>query len=177
MLANLMFDIRRSGCQRRIGGLARHWLGLFACLLAAMPITAAASAPFAEEFDGDRLIVLDGDTVALPCKPSSGFRPGCALKVRLKEIDTPETFHPGCEHELVKGLEAKERLRELLSGQTVTVTLSGEIDRYGRSLGWLTFDDRSDVGSILVQEGLALNWQPGGAAKASRIAHWCGAHR
>lgn len=133
--------------------------------------------PDTEEFAGEALIVIDGDTVALPCKLESGFRRGCAAKVRLKDIDTPETLHPHCEEELVKGLEAKARLRELLRGQIVTVMHSGETDRYHRSLGWLTFEDKSDVGSILVQEGLALSWQAGSAAKASRIAHWCGASR
>jgi endonuclease YncB( thermonuclease family) len=138
---------------------------------------ANGGAPYAEEFGGNALIVIDGDTVALPCKPESGFRRGCAVKVRLKDVDTPETLHPHCEEELVKGLEAKARLRELLRGQLVTVMHSGETDRYHRSLGWLTFEDRSDVASILVQEGLALHWKAGSAAKASRIAHWCGAHR
>src|SRR4029450_12300765 len=82
---------------------------------------ANGGAPYAEEFGGNALIVIDGDTVALPCKPESGFRRGCAGKVRLKDVDTPETLHPHCEEELVKGLEAKARLRELLRGQLVTV--------------------------------------------------------
>lgn len=133
--------------------------------------------PDAEEFAGEALIVIDGDTVALPCKLESGFRRGCAVKVRLKDIDTPETLHSHCEEELRKGLQAKARLRELLRGQRVTVVHSGETDRYHRSLGWLTFEDKSDVGSILVQEGLALDWKAGSTAKAGRIAHWCGTHR
>jgi micrococcal nuclease len=99
------------------------------------------------------------------------------VKVRLKDIDTPETLHPHCEEELKKGLQAKARLRELLRGQLVTVMHSGETDRYRRSLGWLTLQDRTDAGSVLVKEGLALSWQGGSTAKASRIAHWCGAHR
>jgi len=99
------------------------------------------------------------------------------VKVRLKDIDTSETLHPHCEEELKKGLQAKARLRELLRGQLVTVMHSGETDRYRRSLGWLTLQDRTDAGSVLVKEGLALSWQGGSTAKASRIAHWCGAHR
>ncbi|MBA8904139.1 thermonuclease family protein [Phyllobacterium sp. P30BS-XVII] len=126
------------------------------------------------EIAGDRIIVIDGDTVALPCKPETGFVRGCAEKVRLKDIDTPEVSHPTCEFELQKGLEAKARLRELMSGEVVSIKRSGEIDRYGRTLGWLVLADSSDVGSILLQEGLALNWTPGSKAKAARIAHWCG---
>ena len=135
------------------------------------------STPDAEEFAGEALIVIDGDTVALPCKPESGFRRGCAVKVRLKDIDTPETLHPHCEEELRKGLQAKAQLRELLRGQRVTVMHSGETDRYRRSLGWLTLQDRTDAGSVLVNEGLAVRWQAGSTAKASRIAHWCQARR
>jgi hypothetical protein len=35
------------------------------------------------------------------------------------EINTPETFGPRCENELILGLKAKKRLRELLDGGTV----------------------------------------------------------
>lgn len=123
---------------------------------------------------GDRIIVIDGDTVALPCRPETGFVRGCAEKVRLKDIDTPEVSRPTCEFELQKGLEAKARLRELMSGQMVNVIRSGEIDRYGRTLGWLVLHDGSDIGSILLQEKLALIWSSGSKSKAARIAHWCG---
>lgn len=152
--------------------------GMFV-LLAAGLLTGAASAggeaPMTEKISGDRIIVIDGDTVALPCKAETGFKRQCTVKVRLKDIDTPETYHPTCERELVKGLEAKARLRELISGEAVTVRQSGETDRYGRSLGWLILQDGSDLGSILVQEGLALVWKSGSEAKSGRIAHWCGA--
>jgi hypothetical protein len=38
----------------------------------------------AETIPGDRIIVLDGDTIALPCgRPTRG----CAEKVRLLDID------------------------------------------------------------------------------------------
>ncbi|MGO4450427.1 thermonuclease family protein [Phyllobacterium sp. TAF24] len=125
--------------------------------------------------NGDRIIVIDGDTVALPCQPESGFARGCAEKVRLKDIDTPEVSHPTCEFELQKGLEAKARLRELMSDEVISVKRSGEIDRYGRTLGWLVLSDGSDIGSILLQEKLALKWMPGARAKSSRISFWCGA--
>jgi hypothetical protein len=42
----------------------------------------------AETIDGNRIVVIDGDTVALPCtKPE----PGCAERVRLVDIDAPAT--------------------------------------------------------------------------------------
>jgi len=45
----------------------------------------------AEKLDGRRIFVIDGDTVALPCKHPA---PGCAERIRLTAIDAPETYHP-----------------------------------------------------------------------------------
>lgn len=123
-----------------------------------------------EVVNGDRIIVLDGDTVALPCtKPERG----CAEKVRLLDIDTPETFHPSCEAERIAGLKAKERLAGLIRGKDVTVTRSGDIDRYGRTLGRLLLIGETDAGAVLRQEGLALKYESGREAKLARTAHWC----
>jgi hypothetical protein len=41
---------------------------------------------------GNAIIIIDGDTVALPC-PIVGT--GSAEKVRLLDIDAPETLPPG----------------------------------------------------------------------------------
>ncbi|MBZ3695495.1 MULTISPECIES: thermonuclease family protein [Phyllobacterium] len=148
---------------------------VFACCMVTGIAVASAQVARTENISGDRIIVIDGDTVALPCKPETGFKHGCAVKVRLKDIDTPEVSHPTCENELAKGLEAKARLRELISGELVTIKHTGEIDRYGRSLGWLVLQDGSDIGAILFGEGLALEWTAGARSKAARISHWCGA--
>jgi endonuclease YncB( thermonuclease family) len=126
----------------------------------------------AEIIDGKRIIVIDGDTVALPCAVPF---PGCAEKIRLTAIDAPETFHPTCEAELQTGLRAKERLAELLRGGSVQVIRTGQTDRYGRTLADLT-STAGDVGSILITESRALPYRAGSQAKQSRIDHWCGRH-
>lgn len=128
--------------------------------------TPAASA---ETFDGSRIIVIDGDTVALPCAVPGK---GCAEKIRLLEIDAPESYRPSCDAEQAAGLRAKERLASLIRAGAVEVTRSGT-DRYGRTLGNVR-STAGDVGSILMKEGLALPYRPGRDAKAARIAHWCG---
>ena len=51
-------------------------------------------------------IIIDGDTIHID-------------GVRIR-IDTLETFGPRCENELILGLRAKKRLRELLDGGTVS---------------------------------------------------------
>jgi endonuclease YncB( thermonuclease family) len=50
-------------------------------------------------------IIIDGDTIDID-------------GVRIR-IDTLETLGPRCENELILGLRAKKRLRELLDGGTV----------------------------------------------------------
>ncbi|MDT3377356.1 hypothetical protein FZC33_00495 [Labrys sp. KNU-23] len=54
-------------------------------------LTSPASATTYEAVDGNRIIVLDGDTVALPCKTPG---PGCSERIRLLDIDAPEVFIP-----------------------------------------------------------------------------------
>lgn len=114
----------------------------------------------AETIDGSRMVIIDGDTVALP----GGER------IRLLDIDAPESFRSACEAELVAGLKAKERLAGLLRGQDVTIERGGR-DVYRRTLARF-FTEDGDVGEILLREGLALRYVPG--RKAERTAHWCG---
>lgn len=124
---------------------------------------AVATAAAAETIPGSRIVIIDGDTVALP----GGER------LRLLDIDAPESFRSSCEAELVAGLKAKERLAQLLRGQDVTIERSGR-DRFKRTLGRL-FTEDGDIGEILLTERLALPYVP--RRKAERDAHWCGGSR
>lgn len=123
------------------------------------------SAAIAEAIDGRRIVIIDGDTVALP----GGER------IRLQAIDTPESNRPSCEAELVAALKAKERLAELLRVSDVKIErcdIHGDRcdDGRGRTLANLR-TAAGDVGQVLIREGLALPYKPG--AKAQRTAHWC----
>ncbi|EIM26682.1 thermonuclease family protein [Microvirga lotononidis] len=113
----------------------------------------------AETIDGRRVVIIDGDTIALG-------------RERLLNVDTPETFRPRCDADLVAGLRAKERLAELLRAGPVGIDRHGE-DRYRRTLARLSAGGR-DVGEILIAEGLALPWRDGRAAWEERRRHWCG---
>lgn len=121
----------------------------------------------AESVDGRSAVIIDGDTVAI-----GGER------IRLLNVDAPESFRPRCERELVAGLRAKERLAELLRAGYVWIERQGQ-DRYRRTLARLLLVQASsgaprDVGAILVSEGLAVLWQSGRAAWEWRRRHWCG---
>lgn len=143
--------------------------GLGALAVLAFTIAFAVVAK-AEDVDGNRIVIIDGDTVALPGSPSE--------RIRIYNIDAPETRDAHWEAENVAGLVAKERLAELLRGATVTVDRcepSGRCeDRYRRTLARLSVKGR-DVGGILVSEGRVLPWATGAAARTARIAYWCGA--
>jgi micrococcal nuclease len=94
--------------------------------------------------------VVDGDTIWLK-----------GAKIRIADIDAPETHDPRCASERVLGGRATERLQQLLNAGVVTLeTVDRDHDRYGRQLRIVDVDGRS-VGSILVAEGLA-RWYQGG---------------
>ncbi|PZR92307.1 MAG: nuclease [Stutzerimonas stutzeri] len=113
-----------------------------------------------------RVVIIDGDTVDIDGE-----------RIRIHNIDAPETRGARCEAELVLGLRAKERLAGLLRAGPVTIDrceASGRCtDRYGRTLARLR-TAAGDVGAVLVREGLAQPWQPGRAAAERRVQQWCG---
>ena len=131
----------------------------FLCtLLVAMALTASASAT-------ETILLVDGDTIKV-----NGER------IRIIEIDAPETWKPRCENELVLGLKAKQRLRELLDGvddaHPLTVVPEG-YDYWHRTLAYV-YVGEVNVGQQLLDEGHALPYVAGPQAKAKRLATWCG---
>lgn len=101
--------------------------------------------------------VVDGDTAWI-----------AGEKVRLADIDAPETHPPRCASEAELGARATERLRVLLNSGAVTlVAIDRDTDRYGRKLRVVAVDGTS-VGETLVSEGLARRWE--GARRP-----WCAA--
>jgi len=94
--------------------------------------------------------VVDGDTILLE-----------GHKIRIADIDAPETHDPRCQSEKELGDRATLRLRQLLDSGTITLqTIDRDKDVYGRELRLVLVDGRS-VGDTLVSEGLA-RWYAGG---------------
>lgn len=90
--------------------------------------------------------VIDGDTFI-----SEGVG-----KIRLLGIDAPESAHGDNPVEPF-GEKARQRLRELLEGQAVTLLPDVDpYDRFGRTLAYVTLVNGADVGAILLKEGLAM---------------------
>lgn len=99
--------------------------------------------------------VVDGDTFYFGTQ-----------KIRLADIDTPETHPPRCALEADLGDRATTRLSELLSAAPFELArFDRDTDRYGRKLRVAMRDGRS-LGDILVSEGLARTW-------TGRREPWC----
>jgi len=105
----------------------------------ALLITTSATAERAD-VTGEVVGVHDGDTITLLLPEKE------QVKIRLVEIDTPETKQPW-------GKKAKQALSEKVFGKEVRVEVAGQ-DRYGRLLGHIFLGAR-DINRELVAEGHA----------------------
>jgi endonuclease YncB( thermonuclease family) len=93
--------------------------------------------------------VVDGDTIWLE-----------GQKIRLADIDAPETHDPRCRSEKALGDRATLRLQQLLNQGTITLQrIDRNRDRYGRLLRLVLVNGES-VGDVLVGESLA-RWYAG----------------
>lgn len=94
--------------------------------------------------------VVDGDTIWLK-----------GQKIRIADIDAPETHDYRCASEKELGDRATRRLEELLESGSITLqSIDRDEDTYGRKLRIVLVNGES-VGDTLVSEGLA-RWYAGG---------------
>ena len=124
---------------------------------AAMSATLVLAATFALCAAAPReTCVVDGDTFWLNGE-----------KVRIADINAPETHHAACPDEAVRGDRAKRRLLALLNRGAFTLEPADrDRDRYGRLLRIVRRGGQS-IGAQLVREGLAEPWR-------GRRSDWCG---
>jgi endonuclease YncB( thermonuclease family) len=98
---------------------------------------------------------MDGDTFYLGRE-----------SIRIADIDAPETHSPKCASEARLGAAATHRLQSLLNAGPIDLrAIDRDQDRYGRKLRVVVRDGRS-LGSVLVSEGLAREWN-------GRQMPWC----
>lgn len=115
---------------------------------AATAVTAITSATFTLCYTGGGTdCVVDGDT----------FWFG-GQKIRIADIDAPETHPPRCSFEAQLGNRATIRLQELLNEGPIELESGDrEVDTYGRLLRIVRRGGQS-LGQRLVVEGLARPW-------------------
>ena len=102
------------------------------------------------------LLAVDGDTIKCDGVNMRDMGDGAPF---VSGYNAPETRNAKCQQELELGRAATAALGELLP--SASVYASGEADRYGRPLVWVRLPDGSSAGSVLVQQGLAVEWRPG----------------
>ncbi|MFC3579399.1 thermonuclease family protein [Sphingomonas hylomeconis] len=143
-----------------VGGLALERALPRAPTIGAAAATAATTDSAAPRFDlcftgGGTNCVVDGDTFWM-----------AGEKIRIADIDTPETHPSRCALEADLGGRATLRLQALLNAGPVTLVTAGrDTDRYGRKLRVVERGGVS-LGDILVAEGLARPW-------TGRRRPWC----
>ena len=99
---------------------------------------------------GGHNCVVDGDTLYLE-----------GVKIRIADLDAPETHDFKCPEEKSLGDRATRRLISLVnSGEVTLAPIDRDEDRYGRKLRIVKVDGES-VGETLVEDGLA-RWYRGG---------------
>lgn len=116
--------------------------------VAAKPVATETSATFTLcHTGGGTNCVVDGDTFWI-----------AGRKIRVSDIDAPETHPPRCPFEAQLGNRATLRLQELLNEGPIQLE-SGDrdMDIYGRLLRVVRRDGQS-LGQKLVDEGLARPW-------------------
>jgi endonuclease YncB( thermonuclease family) len=110
------------------------WQGLLAALLLFMALPVLAT-----EIGGRVVGITDGDTLTVLTDRQQ-------TKVRLAEIDTPESGQP-------YGSRARQELSDLAVGKSVRVVVQ-DTDRYGRTVGRL-YVGSLDVNAEMVRQGAA----------------------
>ena len=140
-----------------IGGAALGgWLLASPAAVAPVETSDAATRTFGLcHTGGGTNCVVDGDTFWMD-----------GAKIRVADIDAPETHPSHCPEEARLGEAATLRLQALLNAGPVTLeTGDRATDRYGRALRIATRGGRS-LGAQLVGEGLARRW-------TGRRQPWC----
>ena len=100
--------------------------------------------------------MVDGDTFWM-----------AGTKIRIADIDTPETHPPRCAREARLGKAATLKMQAMLNARPFKlVPIKRDVDRYGRKLRLVQRDGVS-LGAVLVGEGLARKY--GGGKRAG----WC----
>jgi endonuclease YncB( thermonuclease family) len=121
-------------------GPLSHPLRRIARLLPVLLMLAIAHVAIAAEITGRVVGIADGDTLTVL---EDSLR---QTKIRLAEIDTPESRQP-------YGSRAKQALSDLVFGKSVRV-VTQDTDRYGRTVGRV-YTGALDVNAEMVRQGAA----------------------
>lgn len=114
-----------------------------------------------DTFDGRYAVLIDSNIIGIGQE-----------RIRIANIDAPESFNPRCSEERVAGLKVKERLAQVIRVEKVGIRREGQ-DADGRTLARIAVNGQ-DLGDLLIREGLVLPWHDGPEARTAGARHWCG---
>jgi|TARA_R100000458_G_scaffold10486_1_gene8323 micrococcal nuclease len=114
----------------------------------------------------DVVKVVDGDTI--DANIDLGFNVSVKKRIRFLGINTPESRTRDLE-EKARGLAAKDRVKQLLTGSNTINLHSHGIGKYGRCLGELFIDvvdgqeklTMESLNKLLIKEGHAVEYNGG----------------
>ena len=117
------------------------------------------SIPFVPQLtEGIVVKVYDGDTITIVSKLPYDLSPLYKFSVRINNIDCPEIRGSGDDEKQCAKI-AKQRLTDLILNRKIQLHNIGT-EKYGRVLADVLIDGQ-DVGSLLVNERLALIYDGG----------------
>ena len=94
--------------------------------------------------------VVDGDT--FDCTIDLGFRIYTKQRIRVSNLNTPETWRPKSESERKHGIQATVRAKELVEGKQIILDseYSGIYDRWSARV---TLEDGRLYADVMISEG------------------------
>jgi endonuclease YncB( thermonuclease family) len=142
--------------------------GAAAAATAASAIAASAASAIAGGKPVSARFTICGHAKRIDCMVDGDTFWMAGTKIRIADIDTPETHPPRCAREARLGQAATVKMQALLNaGPFTLVPIKRDVDRYGRKLRLVERDGES-LGAVLVRHGLARHY---GGGKRSP---WCG---
>ncbi|MBV6633886.1 MAG: thermonuclease family protein [Alphaproteobacteria bacterium] len=131
----------------------------------AILFTVLAPSAFAAETQLAAVVerVVDGDTFDVRLTPWPGLT--VDGRIRVPDIQAPETFRPDCEIERVKGEAATDWLRDRIEGKKVVLLNVEPATWAGRFTATVIDPTGADIAKALIEAGHALPWDGTGATR------------
>ena len=105
--------------------------------------------------------VIDGDTIEV-CNLHGPER------IRIADLDAPESFRPSCAKEKFAGIAAKQAAIQFFVRPSVALEIDRHsTDRYGRTVADVSVNGY-DFRQHMIAEGHGVEW------KSKRKYNWCG---
>lgn len=140
---------------------------IYAACFAAAFAASVATVANAQLFALGYRVPTDPITITQPIRviDADTFDVG-AERIRINNLDAPETFRPHCDAERELGTRATVRARELIAAaRVVTIYPERRRDRTSRVLARVEVDGQ-DLATLLIGQGLGRPWR-------GRTSDWC----